>query len=345
MTDPTTDGQPLNAIEEQCQLLFPNGKIYASLRALYFDVDEYAVRHGVRFLKDNDDCSIRCAHPNCRFRIGYEITDDAATISAGSVYRHSTVCSGGNPVPAGSEGPQEWIELTKAKEFSRLLYTNPVCFLATRIAIDTSRTNVEHNVMILSWLTATNNEGSFMFSLNRHRHTASALKDNVEFTLSVPVQGMESLVLSAGGVSGKWGISKFPRDHMGAGVGAAPVAAVPIGSSSKKRRGPRFPSGIPSLVRVPLSQSTEDSTAWPFAIQGTVAHLLCRIIHVADGTDWIDADHHVIFATVSRAYVQSAYWNTSKTTFQPSHGYPPYLTFFGSQTFGYVVPEHVPSST
>ena len=68
-----------------------------------------------------------------------------------------------------------------------------------------------HNVMILSWLTATNNEGKFMFSLNKHRHTASVIRN--EFTLSVPVQGMEDLVLSAGGVSAKWGYSKFPNDH------------------------------------------------------------------------------------------------------------------------------------
>jgi hypothetical protein len=67
---------------------------------------------------------------------------------------------------------------------------------------------------------------------------------------------------------------------------------------------------------------------------------------------WIDDDNHIIvFAKIKQAYVKSPYWNVTQKLFQPqcrgglSAGTadttsvpppPPYLTFFGSQTFGYV---------
>ena len=115
----------------------------------------------------------------------------------------------------------EWVELHEKKEFSRLLYTNPVCFLSTSRTFEDGNNGskddddvggASRNVMVLSWLTATNNEGRFMFSLNRHRHTASILREGCEFVLSVPTKGMEELVLSVGRCSGRWG-SKFEQDR------------------------------------------------------------------------------------------------------------------------------------
>jgi len=102
------------------------------------------------------------------------------------------------------------------------------------------------NVMVVSWLTAINNKGGFIMSINKRRHTASILtsphprrrmgieeksedvkvkgdeglsgniKDNGKnpiFVLCVPVKGMEELVLNCGKTSGRWGRSKFPRDY------------------------------------------------------------------------------------------------------------------------------------
>jgi hypothetical protein len=146
----------------------------------------------------------------------------------------------------------DWIELTEGKQFSRLLYTNPVCFLcatsgSASCSVDNDdgddddkrpstttlpatrpsrgyptakRSAANEKVMVLSWLTATNNNGRFIFSLNRRRHSSSLLKSSLspssscssEFTLSVPVQGMEELVRSVGSVSGQFG-SKFPADY------------------------------------------------------------------------------------------------------------------------------------
>jgi len=99
-----------------------------------------------------------------------------------------------------------WVELSPGGHLSRLLYTNPVCFLGTTSAAQ------QKNVMVLSWLTATNNAGGFMFSICKRRYTASNLNENAFFTLSVPVRGMEELVRGVGSVSGRVG-SKFPQDH------------------------------------------------------------------------------------------------------------------------------------
>ena len=94
-----------------------------------------------------------------------------------------------------------WKRLTDKKSFSRILYTNPVCFLSavsndvwaatpTSQKGQSSATSVtmKKNVMVLSWITATNNFGRFVFSINRRRFTSKAITSkpsNFEFVLSV----------------------------------------------------------------------------------------------------------------------------------------------------------------
>jgi flavin reductase (DIM6/NTAB) family NADH-FMN oxidoreductase RutF len=308
----------------------------------------------------------------------------------------------------------DWIELTEGKQFSRLLYTNPVCFLCTSSSgcgsadddangdkspstttlpatsnatqdPTKSRPAASQNVMVLSWLTATNNNGRFMFSLNRRRHSSTLLKSSSssEFTLSVPVQGMEELVRSVGSVSGHFG-SKFPADYndvlvVKSASSSSTFTPGPRMSKRQRKKEPRFPTGIPQLERVsigdpdhhPASGSSnhgndDDSHANShcFAIQGTVAQLVCRVYRVmssspspsslstpdpnetlssstqADSTTCsiIDDDHDLFLAEVIRARVRPAYFDDTKNLFRPATAEtPPYLTFFGSQTFGYVV--------
>ena len=70
----------------------------------------------------------------------------------------------------------EFVHLQDAKSFSRLLYTNPVCLLAT---LNPSATPTPtRNVMVISWLTPTNNSGKFVMSVNKRRHTAGILVPN-----------------------------------------------------------------------------------------------------------------------------------------------------------------------
>lgn len=258
-----------------------------------------------------------------------------------------------------SDHASQWLELTDGKQFGRLLYTNPVCFLSTSLNIakpsnvaETTRPGSEQdvpprrqrldrNVMVLSWLTATNNNGRFMFSINKRRYSASLLNESPEFVLSVPVKGMEELVLNVGSVSGTWGVSKFPIDSIEEALEETPQASI---RSTKKKRGPRFPKGIPGLEATSLGPSfRRDEKDGLFAIKGTIAHLAChayKLLNEASETDTddflIDQDHTLVLAEVTRAYVQPSYWDTAKNLFRPGNGCPPYLKFLGSQTFGYV---------
>lgn len=233
-----------------------------------------------------------------------------------------------------------WIELRESKDFSRLLYTNPVCLLTTVNEISSP----SQNVMVISWLTATNNQGKFMMSINKNRHTAQILtlkESNVEFVLCVPVAGMETLVKNVGSVSGKWGKSKFWNDEpMIQDDDTSKCDKSKPPSNNKKRR--RFQNGIEGLHTVQTGSSTEEpkSESELFAVKGTVAHLECCTYRIVDGKDGsaIDEDHHLILCEVRAAFVHSQYWDDNKKRFQPkSRGVPPYMTFFGSQAFGYVV--------
>ena len=301
----------------------------------------------------------------------------------------------------------EFLHLQDPKSFSRLLYTNPVCLLAT---VRNSKTNANpfeslgaasessshrepqsptRNVMVISWLTAMNNSGKFIMSVNKNRHTASVLvpnqnimNDDVEFVLCVPVAGMEDLVRNVGRTSGRWGKSKFPSDRMEqCSSGDGDEASFPIisdnhainsvsyqdkkdssaGKSNAKNSTPKskprskrkkFENGIDGLVAVQIGTSSREircPSRELFAIQRTVAHLQCttcgRIKETEEMAKALDDDHYLIVAQVTDAYVRKDYWNEGKSQFQPMKYEedgkdkfpPPYLTFFGSQTFGYVV--------
>ena len=244
-----------------------------------------------------------------------------------------------------SNTADEWIELNEPKQFSRLLYTNPVCFLSTTTTTTTEQQQQRKNVMVLSWLTATNNEGRFMFSLNRRRHTASVIsEEGCTFVLSVPVKGMENLVKEVGGVSGRWG-SKFVEDHhtgeeqQRKEFASRQEGEPPLSKRQKKKQQQQANRslGIEGLKAVPLGLRPDDENSGGlFAVDGTIAHLHCRVYSMIKEAV-IDEDHYLILGEVTRAFVHGSYWDAAKNLFRPDDQSPPYLTFFGSQTFGYVV--------
>lgn len=236
-----------------------------------------------------------------------------------------------------------WILLEDdPKSWSRLLYPNPVCFLCS------SRSQCS-NVMVLSWLTATNNEGEFMFSLNQSRHTArmllsddegeAATGNNRRFVLCVPTAAQKELVLQVGSISGREG-SKFPRSDNG------DIKTDSMSSPlSKRQQKARLQSlGVPGLRTVPLPANRNkgiDSTYNDslFYIDGTIAYLVCCIKQCSS----LNPKHHLVVAQVERAAVQSPYWNATKRLFVSTNPrrFPPFLCFLGSQTFGCVVPDSV----
>eukprot|EP00581_Thalassiosira_minuscula_P002173 CAMPEP_0183743036 /NCGR_PEP_ID=MMETSP0737-20130205/65010_1 /TAXON_ID=385413 /ORGANISM="Thalassiosira miniscula, Strain CCMP1093" /LENGTH=611 /DNA_ID=CAMNT_0025978639 /DNA_START=289 /DNA_END=2124 /DNA_ORIENTATION=+ len=266
-----------------------------------------------------------------------------------------------------------WFRFRMGKEFSRILYPNPVCLLSTLERVDGPTKKeyiIKRNVMALSWVTPTNNHGRFMFSMNKSRYTMNALcpnkssneknnnndgggsssgsgnsyQTNIEFTLSIPIRGMEQLTREVGSASGTFG-SKFHS------------------SSSPSITG-KTSNGVSGLIPVPLGggKPLHDNSRKQFAIQGTVAHLKCRTYTVLGTTPVprpgetmtqskeskndtnaveeaavIDDEHVLVMAEVLEAWVHPSYWDDAKLQFRPmSISVPPYLTFFGSWKFGYV---------
>jgi len=252
------------------------------------------------------------------------VNDEAATVAM-------------DPAAASSEeavGSTCWLKLSERHQFSRLLYPNPVCFLG-----------LENNVMVLSWLTATNNNGHFMFSLCKRRHTASMLMQDSIFTLSVPVRGMEELVKHVGGVSGRLG-SKFSANHHTQPEKPASVPCTSTSSTAEqqpplsKRQKKKIMlqgRGVPGLETVPLEIGGGNQQHL-FAIEGTVARMVCKVNQILN--EIIDSDHLLVLAQVDLAEVHRDYWDETKDQFRPMRAETaPYLTFFGSQRFGYVVSE------
>lgn len=194
-----------------------------------------------------------------------------------------------------------------------------------------------------------------MFSINRNRHSASTIvpidessgkaKTGVNFVLSCPVQGMEQLVIDVGGTSGKWG-SKFMEDHnQNDDVDPREKSELDLASMSnrqrKKHKRMQMAKGIPNLCAVPLGhleKCTQEGDE-NFAIDGTCAHIQCRTYAVVDepATGIIDEEHHLVMAEIIDACVDKLYWDATKKQFRPTtEDVPPYLTFFGAQTFGYI---------
>ena len=286
---------------------------------------------------------------------------------------------------------REWIHLQSGKEFSRLLYTNPVCFLGTtsrpaktaaedkddgKVPSESTHTNIDRNVMVLSWLTASNNNGRFLFSIHKTRYSAELLTRQrecngnegggeksvqyaigAEFSLSVPVKGMEEMVKDVGSISGRR-CTKFQSDMTVTSLQQQPDDACDHLSNRQRKKQKKeniINNGIVGLI--PVSLGSSDDTLLEefelFAIKGTVAHLKCRVyaligpslstnenasnVTVDITQPAIDDDHLLIMAEVIDAYVHRSYWDSNKLLFRPMTTiYPPYLTFFGSQSFGYV---------
>ncbi|CAJ1416540.1 unnamed protein product [Effrenium voratum] len=192
----------------------------------------------------------------------------------------------------------------KPAQFSRLLYTNPVCILSSCDA------SMRRNLMTISWLTPMDNQGRFLCSLNKSRHSAGGVLSQRVFVLNVPTAELAQTVLDVGGCSGSC-VDKIERFSEALG-GCCRPGWEPL----------EWPGDM-------------DLGAPVFALAGCVAHLVVRVqadLTAASGQD----AHHVLSCATLRAVVRRSHWDGK--IFSPRHGASPYLTFFGSQTFGYVLP-------
>lgn len=66
------------------------------------------------------------------------------------------------------------------------------------------------NVMTITWLTPTSNNGEFILSMNKRRYSTELILQAQRFVLNIPVAGFEEKILEIGGCSGRDG-DKFNK--------------------------------------------------------------------------------------------------------------------------------------
>ena len=189
----------------------------------------------------------------------------------------------------------------KPAQWSRLLYTNPVCILSS------CNESMQRNLMTISWLTPLDNQGRMICSINKRRHSANGILHHKTFVLNVPTANLAETLLDIGACSGE-SVDKVER-------------------FSEALGGYCLPGWKPM--------------SWPedgplFAVAGCVAHLVIQVQADLTAASQQDA-HHVLACKTQAAYVRQSHWDGKM--FCPKDPALPYLSFFGSQTFGIVLPK------
>ena len=199
--------------------------------------------------------------------------------------------------------------MVKPAQLSRLLYTNPVCILSS------CDERLRRNLMTISWLTPIDNHGRLICSINKRRHSASGILAQRLFVLNVPSAELAQTVLEVGGSSGE--------------------VVDKIECFSSALGGCCSPGWKP--LDWPPQVSPESPESPVFALYGCVAHLVIQVHADLTASSGQDA-HYILSCSILHAYVRASYWDGK--IFCPRHkGTVPYLTFFGSQTFGVVLPK------
>ncbi|TMW61952.1 hypothetical protein Poli38472_009445 [Pythium oligandrum] len=219
-----------------------------------------------------------------------------------------------------TEAEAPWVQVEKGM-LSRVLYPNPVCLLTVR-----NPETDERNVMTITWLTPINNQGGFICSMNRNRHSAQFVnRPGAHFVLNIPVQGMEELVLSIGGCSGA-SVDKFSEFGIDTcNPGDTVYTSDHVEETKAKKQ---------KLSKQEISlRAIQDAASTCIAVRGCVAHVLSRVERVEE-----DDGHWILRCTQLAAWCRENYWD-GKNFIPQQRSLPPYLTFLGSKVFGYVQSE------
>lgn len=161
--------------------------------------------------------------------------------------------------------------------------------------------------------------------------------------LSVPVRGMEELVLAIGGCSGA-NVDKFEALNIalcapgGGPLSADKMTSEPLDSALEGTSASQPPAVASAAKKQKLSkqelarQEIAKAAAQSIAIADCVAHVLCRV-----ETAQTDDGHWTLRCSQLAAWALQDYWD-GKNFIPRSPSSEPYLTFLGSKVFGYVLP-------
>ena len=219
-----------------------------------------------------------------------------------------------------------WVDVPKHM-LMRILFPNPVCALTTRGA------EGRFNVMTISWLTAVNNSGMFLLSMNQKRHSfGNITKGDRGFTLGVPVAGMEDTLLAIGGCSGA-NVDKIKELELDLvrpwAIAAASAETKTTGRPAKRPRA--------DTAQVSKKERRRRELEWAGELRsvgGCVAYLGARVVSATlDGPGSVPG-HAILLCKAVCGRARADYWDGR--CFGGREGVPPILTFLGTKTFGYV---------
>eukprot|EP00960_Hanusia_phi_P067361 766611-Hanusia_phi.AAC.3 len=118
--------------------------------------------------------------------------------------------------------------------------------------------------MVLSWLTPTDNYGSFICSIKRSRHSLSMILASRKFVLGIPVQGMEEVLKQIGGQSGR------DTDK----VARLGLSTISLSSLRKKDND----GGQGRSRKIGGRQQEEEEEREMFVLGGCAAYLVCTVV-------------------------------------------------------------------
>ena len=209
------------------------------------------------------------------------------------------------------------VELRDRQQMSRLLYASPVCLLGVSLGPGRGASSRGDNVMVISWLTCTDNRGGVFLSLNEKRHSAGIFDQPcassgayirpVLFSLSVPTTGMQDTLVAVGRVHG-CDVDKFAS--IAGLTRCAPGWAEDDDGGDQEKDGGRV-----------------------FAIKQCAAHLVLSVAHSPERS----AGHLRVFAQITRAHVRKGYWDGKNFASRDAR-LPPLLAFNGTSCFAKMIP-------
>ena len=175
----------------------------------------------------------------------------------------------GEGVMVDMPDPCSFLRLESGRDFSRLLYSNPVCFLTSKGSAasqgqcenQTPEWYGRHNVMTISWLTAINNHGLLAFSINKARFSKGNLSEvGGQFVLSVPPARLKSLVLAVGKISGRRGDKFADPSLLGHGLVKIPLPDDTENDEKKAKHSVDRSASVRANSFAALQEDSEDNS-------------------------------------------------------------------------------------
>lgn len=205
----------------------------------------------------------------------------------------------------------------------RILFTNPLCALITANADGT------HNGMTVSWLTPSDNHATFLMALNKFRHTRANLTRDAHFSLSVAVEGMETMLLALASESGK--------DETASGGKLARLGFALVTTASDDEQRPK--------LRARVDAAWVAARSLP-SLAASPARLLCRVrSELTAGAASVGATpalgQSLLLCEILEAWVRTDHWVQNKLFVTP-RGAPRLLCFQGSGVFAAIETRTLP---